>query len=390
MSAITLRKALLFIISVIILVATLLLTQRLMSANADKQMPPPPNNEVVADVSVSWQNPAEYQSQVKTYGAVEPHYQMTLTAKVSGHVAALSEQFEVGQHINQQGLLARIDDTDYRAALAEAEQTLASAKVALLEEQREGKQALLEWKASGLSGEPDSELVLREPQLAAAEAEVRHAQSMLASAKKDLAYTTLSAPFDAIITDRLIAPGSYVQAGEDIASLNSTDRVEIPLSLSAKEWLQLPALNQLIEQKWPVTISSIDTGISWQGYVLRAQQHVDESTRQQQLIVAVDAPFSLTSPLLPGTFVNVSIEGATQSGLWKLPNSALSQRGEVWYVTEQNMLDKFSASPRFSRDGFIYIDVPAQFNQQAVAVLTHPLNSYISGMKVKPQEADNG
>jgi hypothetical protein len=130
--------------------------------------------------------------------------------------------------------------------------------------------------------------------------------------------------------------------------------------------------------------------MSWQGYVLRAQQHIDESTRQQQLIVAVDAPFTLASPLLPGTFVNVSIEGASQSGLWKLPNSALSQRGEIWYVTEQNTLDKFSTSPRFSRDGFIYIYVPKQFNQQAVAVLTHPLNSYISGMKVKPQEADNG
>ena len=380
-------KLLFLIISIAVLIVTVLAAQNLVQTNAEKRLPPKAKRQHAANVSIVWQQPASYQSLIKAYGSVEPHYEMVLTAQVSGQVEALAQQFETGNRINRQDWLAKLDNSSYKAAVAEAKQTLADANVALLEEQRQGQQALMEWQTSGLKGEPDSELVLRKPQLMAAKAVVEKARSQLASAEKELSYATIKAPFDAIVIEREISPGSYVQQGNEIATLYSTDRIEIELSLSAKDWQNLPSLNELQTLSWPVTINSIEDNGSWQGYVLRAEQHLNSETRQQSLIIAVDNPFDMKPALLPGTFVGVVITGATQTGLWRLPSSALSQRGEVWFINEQQSLSKIARTPMFSRDGDIFIAVPDALTTKRIAVLTNPLNSYIEGMKVNGQEA---
>ena len=103
-------------------------------------------------------------------------------------------------------------------------------------------------------------------------------------------------------------------------------------------------------------------------------------------MLAVDKPFDQENRLYPGTFVKAEIQGLTVDGLWKLPSSALSQRGEIWYVTDDNTLDKFTATTAFTKASDIYIKPPAEFNNTSKAVLAHPLNSYLKGMAVNQVE----
>ncbi len=89
-----------------------------------------------------------------------------------------------------------------------------------------------------------------------------------------------------------------------------------------------------------------------------------------------------TPKLYPGTFLKAEVEGRTVNQLWKLPSSALSQRGEIWYVTEESTLANFNATPVFSDSEAIYIRVPETLMGEAHLVLSHPLSSYLQGMKV--------
>ena len=336
------------------------------------------------DVSVVNVTPEQHSTHIVAYGSAKPHYELTLTAQVSGQIKKLAKQLESGTLIKKGTTIVWLEDSDYQAAVAAAKQDLSDAQVARLEEERQSAQAQAEWRASGLTGEPASELVLRKPQLAAAQAAVANAEAALKSARKDLQNTRISVPFDALIVERSVAPGSYLQSGSEIATLYSSDRSEIEVSLSARDWQRLPQSQELNSGTWPVALSNSESGAAWQGQVLRSEQHLDATTRKRTIVISVDKPFKQTPQLLPETFLQADIPGRTLDNLWQLPTSALSQKGEIWYISSDSTLASFSAEPVFSTSTAIYIDVPEQLADSEQQVLIHPLSSYVVGMPVNP------
>lgn len=260
-------------------------------------------------VSVVLATLGDYQAEVVGYGEAKSRYELMFSTEVGGRVETISSQFETGQVIGQGDVIANIDSTSYQQAVTQAKANVAQAQLDLLEEQRQGEQAKSEWQRSGLSGEPDSPLVLREPQLAQVTAALENAKLELVKAEQDLEKTTLVAPFDSLVVSRDVQPGSYAQTGAQIATLYSVDEVEVSVPLSESQWLSLPNSDnsQLKEQPWPVTLSSSDGQYQWQGYVERVEQHLQQDTRQRSLIVKVDNPLEQEKDLYPGTFVQATI-----------------------------------------------------------------------------------
>ena len=346
-------------------------------------------------VSVVLATLGDYQAEVVGYGEAKSRYELMFSTEVGGQVETISSQFETGQVIGQGEVIANIDSTNYQQAVTQAKANVAQAQLDLLEEQRQGEQAKSEWQRSGLSGEPDSPLVLREPQLAQVTAALENAKLELVKAEQDLEKTTLVAPFDSLVVSRDVQPGSYAQTGAQIATLYSVDEVEVSVPLSESQWLSLPNSDnsQLKEQPWPVILSSSDGQYQWQGYVERVEQHLQQDTRQRSLIVKVDNPLEQEKDLYPGTFVQATISGKQLTQLWELPASALSQQGDLWFVDGNGLLSKSNANVEFEKGGLIYID-PTKLNNSAdlnsltesnsdsVQVVKRPLSSFKAGMVV--------
>jgi RND family efflux transporter MFP subunit len=354
----------------------------------------PDTRPSVQVISVS---PGRYQATISAYGSASARHQLELTSQVAGQIKTLHPDFATGRVVAAGTVLAELEDSSYRAALSSAERTLADARVALLEEEREGLQAQREWQDAAMGAEPDSELVLRTPQARAARAAVAEAAAAVASARYNLGQTRIRAPFAALISRRDISPGSYVSSGGAIAQLLASDQLEIALPLAARDWQQLPDLNAapaaqspatsspatlLPAPLPPVTLTQVETGQQWQGQLRRAEQHLDASTRQRSAIVSVDNPLDLQPPLFPGTFVQATLRGRYLDNLWQLPASALSQRGEIWYVDSSATLRTFAARSQFSSNGYVYIPVPAALAASPQQVVVHPLSSYLAGQTV--------
>lgn len=357
------------------------------AASAKNQAKPQKNITIAPTAVVVEVHPGSYKTSIKGYGEAVPRYAITYSAEVSGRVEKLMPRFETGNMVKTGQTLALLENITYQQAVSEAKSALASAELDLLKEQRTGAQAQLEWKHSGLTGEPNSPLVLRAPQLAAQKAMVENAQFTLKKAQKNLAKTRINAPFDALVVSQDIQPGSYVQTGDSIAQLYSTDRVEIEIPLSAKQWQNLPSLSnntlaKLSAKKIPVLLSSADSDRSWKGYVVRVAQNVDTTSRQRSLIVAVDHPFNKSVELYPGTFVQAEIEGKELVNIWQLPASAISQQGEIWFVNDDGQLNKVVANKLFEKGDFVYVS--AIKNRPSAQIIKRPLSSYIVGMRVVP------
>lgn len=384
-----LSPKLILLLTIALLVAVVLYVMAASKAQMKKPMPKPPEQHEKASVSTTTVTVGQYQASIIGHGEMKARYQLDLTAYVSGRIESLSTDFEAGQLVKAGSLLAKIEDSDYRAAVASAKYDLEAAKQALLEAEREQAQSQIEWQASGLDGEPDSELVLHKPQVATAKAAVDQATATLSSALKDLEQSRITAPFDAIIVSRDIAPGSFVQTGSALGTLYSASRLEAEIPLSAQQWQNLPTTEDINATPLSATITDVETGASWTGQVLRTEGHLDSSTRQRALVVAVESPMAKSPSLIPGTFIKASIQGRAVDGLWELPSSALSQRGKIWYIDANSLLASFDASPQFSIGDKLYLSPPTQLASAAQKVLIHPLSSYTEGMAAQSQELDN-
>jgi len=378
------------VVALLLLVAAVFYIYDKAQAFGQRPLKGPEEQVMPTTVTVVEVSPGRYSATVTGYGEAVAHYTLALNAQVSGRVHAVDAAFEAGNRIEKGEILVELENSSYLQALASAKSTLAEAKVTLLEEERQGEQAMLEWRASGLDGEPDSDLLLRKPQLASAKAAVEEAQFSVDAARYNLEQTRITVPFNALVTERNVSPGSYLQAGGQVASLVSTDKVEVSVSLSMDKWEQLPDLTFMTEdERYPATLISVEGGKQWQGYVARSIKNVDTKSRQRALIIAVDTPFDLSSSLYPGTFLQVSLPGKEIDGLWELPATALSQRGEIWYVGEEGTLSSFAAEPVFSSGDHIYIFPPKERVGSPTKVIVQPLSSYLQGMAVKPMEVSD-
>ncbi|MBJ7537417.1 efflux RND transporter periplasmic adaptor subunit [Marinomonas transparens] len=352
----------------------------------DRGRPRPEQKEQAIDVSTIKRQASSHTATIQASGIAKPRYQLSLTSQVSGEVVNISNQLEAGQRVKEGDVLATLSNRQLNSAVASAKKALASAELALKEEQRQGDQARAEWKAAGFKGDPESDLVLRVPQLANAKADVNAAKAALAQAQDDLHHTKIVAPFDALVINRNISPGSYLSAGGEIATLYSTDRAEITINLASSDWQKLPAMSSLLSHDWPVAIRSIDSNDSWQGKILSVDQHIDTNTRMRSLIVSLASPLDQTPPLLPGAFVTIQLQGKPMANLWQLPSSALSQKSEIWYLNDDNRLDAFETTPLFVDSQFIYIQVPEKLQNRAYHVLVKPYSSYLKDTLVNPVE----
>jgi len=353
------------------------------------------------EVGVIMVSAQPHQASVTGYGEVQPLFNLSLTAQVSGQIQALSDNFLTGRFVQKGEVIAQLDDTDYVQAVAIAKAGVEEAIVALEEERLQGDQAADEWRRSGLTGEPASALVLRAPQLAAATANLEQAQATLASARRDLQYTQITAPFDAVVVSRDIQPGSFVQTGSPIATLYSTHTAQVAVALSAQQWQSLPGVDTLADSPWTATLTDMQHSATWQGSIHRVEQTLASDTRQRSVIITLAQPLSQASPLYFGTYVEATIAGKTWPQVWRIPATAISQQQEVWYVKPDNTLAKFSPTVLFQRGDAAYIQPLENLSEgqssaahsapTGLRIVARPLNNYLPNMRVTPvEESVNG
>lgn len=323
-------------------------------------------------------------SAFSVFGEVESADNLTLLSQASGRVVWLSPSLSTGKTVAKGELLLRLEDSNYRVALANAKKQLADADLLLQQEKRKFQRAQDDWKRSGVTLTP-TDLVLRKPQLAISIAQYNAAKEQVAYAKVNLSHTQIYAPFDAVITNKQVSIGSYLSEASPVGAMQSISTAEINLSLSEQEWQQLP---QTVKGMRVVVESSIPPQQQWTGVVDKLAWMIDKKNRTRLLTVVVDKPLEQAEPLLFGHFVKVHLRGESQANSFSIPSSAITADGYIWLEQNQSLF-KHKVHPLFNSDKFVGIqrdDLPPSFN-----LVRKPLSKYVVGMRVVSalEEANN-
>ncbi|MBT8038695.1 MAG: efflux RND transporter periplasmic adaptor subunit [Xanthomonadales bacterium] len=285
---------------------------------------------------------------VTSQGAVRPRTETTLVAEVSGQIVTVSPNFVPGGFFRKGEVLLQIDPSDYDTALLRAQANLASRQAQLSDWKARSEQALKDWQNLGRSGEP-SDLVLRKPQLAEAQAAVQAAQAELQQAERNLQRTRIRLPYEGLVRNKLVDVGQFVSPGTPLGVTFAVDRAEIrlPLSSSDLQFLELPSATRLdADKRVPVVLTSQNGGENgrWMGEIVRTEGVVDQASRVVYAVTEVVDPYrvlgqSLQDELKMGTFVRAEIEGRRVEDVVVLPRSVLLPDDTVLVANEDRKLE---------------------------------------------------
>lgn len=345
---------------------------------------------------------------VTGYGTVEPRMDVQVVPQVSGRIVSCNPQFVAGGFFDANTPLVVIEKRDYSIALQAAEAAVAQAEVRLASEQAEAEVAKREWYTIHPGKEPDSILVFREPQVRSAEVQLRSAQAQLEKAQLDLERTEISMPFDGRVIGTSVDIGQFVIQGQPIGSVYGSEVVEISVPLKNEElaWFAVPGFrsDHVTGDGTAATVAASFAGRQhrWEGQIVRMKSRVDARSRLTHVIVQVHDPFVLKSgqvPLLPGLFVEVTIQGTTVDHVISIPRHAIRHGRDVWVARPETAEERGYRDPEGSAATTLYrrltmrpVTILRQDRtcayltdglSQGEFVITTPLDMVTEGMKVR-------
>ncbi len=180
-------------------------------------------------------------------GEIAPFLSVSLHAKVPGYVDRVL--VDRGSVVRQGDLLVELSAPEMAARIAEAESQVQSADANRLQAEAQLAAAQSTYDRMKQAAETPgviagNELVQTQKQVDAARAALasrqqagRAAESMVRALKDEQAYLKLTAPFDGVVTDRLVHPGALVGPGSDpvLLVLQQVSRLRLVVSVPEED-----------------------------------------------------------------------------------------------------------------------------------------------------------
>jgi membrane fusion protein, multidrug efflux system len=270
---------------------------------------------------------------------IQPYLAVSLHAKVSGYVERIL--VDRGSAVKQGDLLVELSAPEMIAQIAEAESRAQSAdsERAQAEAQLAGAQAnydRLKKAAETPGAVAGNEVVQAEKQVQAAQAAVkaklqavRSAEAAGRAVKDRAAYLRITAPFEGVVTERLVHPGALVGPGNDSAllDLQQVSRLRIVVAVP-EEYAGALARGARVEFRVPAWPDRRFTGT-----IARSAHSLDPKTRT--LPVELDAS-NPDGALAPGMYPSVKWPVQRRHPALFVPRTAVVTTTERTFVVRAN------------------------------------------------------
>jgi RND family efflux transporter MFP subunit len=267
--------------------------------------------------------PTAVEDDRRAIGEVKPRHESELGFRVAGKVIART--VDIGATVRKGDVLARLDEQDYRNKLRSAEADVVSAQASLTEAKAAEERFRL-LLANGTAPRATYDTNLRN--LRSSEAKLDATRASLALAKDQLAYATLYAEFDGIVTGVNAEPGQVVDVGRPVIKIARPEEKDAVFAVAEAAFGE--RRNDASAPEITVALLS-NPGISVEGVVREIAPVADPATRTYQVKVTLKNP---PEQMRFGSSVIVRPRD-TGAQVMVLPGSALFDKAghpAVWIV----------------------------------------------------------
>jgi RND family efflux transporter MFP subunit len=344
-------------------------------------MPPPPKVTVAPPVQRSVTRYLEVTGSTAAVNSAD------LVARVPGFIQAIN--YQDGAFVKKDTSLFTIEPEPYEVKLAQAQAAESGAKATLKQNETDfQRQSQLLARQTATQQGYDQALATRD----AAQATVLQAEANTKLAALNNDYAHVKAPFDGIVSARLVSVGDYVGGTSTptvLASIVQVDPIYVNFNISEQDVLRLRAevaqrgLKPEDLKKVPVEIGlQTETGYPHAGTFDYAAPTVNSSTGTLAARGVFQNPNRV---LLPGYFARVRIPTAEQADALLVPDTALgSDQGGRYLlvVNKDNVVEQRSVQVGPLADDLRVIDSGLKADDRVV--IAGVLRA-IPGQQVDPQ-----
>ncbi|MEJ2604476.1 MAG: efflux RND transporter periplasmic adaptor subunit [Gammaproteobacteria bacterium] len=347
------------------------------------RMKPPPQireaTEVVPLVEIIPLEQTEVAFRIDTQGTVRPRTETVLSAEVSGPIVRISPKFVAGGVFQKGEELLRIDPTNYRVAVEQAEALLKQRQI-----EYEGAEKL---RLKGYRAEAD---------LASAAAALATARAELTRARRDLERTRITLPYAGMVRSKEADIGQYVNPGSRLGVTFATDYAEVRLPLTDQDlaFVDLPDPADIGDDaaaRGPAVVLSAEREgrlVEWEARIVRTEGVVDETNRLTYAVARVQDPYALKDehagrvPLPMGTFVSAKVDGVSVDNVVRVPRRALRGNNQLLFVDEESRLQIRPVDIIRADADFAYLRGESLAGRR---ITLTALESPINGMRVRTE-----
>jgi multidrug efflux system membrane fusion protein len=349
----------------------------LAACNRTEQPKGPPAPPPAVPVSVATAQQRDLPIQLRSVGTVESISAVTLRPQVAGQLVEVP--VSEGAQVNTGDVLARIDPRSFQASVREAEATLAKDQATAADLRRAAEQLRAAYNNRAVA---IREVESAEAKAAAADAQVLEDQAAVETARLNLSYCTITAPFAGRLGAFVAKPGSILKANEtDLVDLTQLAPIDVGFSIREQD---LPAVRRAMgagEVRVEVTIAGDKNPV--EGALNFLDNRVDATTGAIRLKARFD---NADNRLWPGQYVNAVITLGMDRGVVVVPSTAVqaSQRGQAVFVVNGDTAEMRTVTVRRAVDGTTVVDSGIAAGE---TVVTDGQLRLTSGAKVAARQA---
>lgn len=163
-------------------------------------------------------------------GTIRPVRETTIGSKLLARVTEVN--LRAGQAVRQGDVLVRLDDTDLKARLKQAEAALAAGEAARAQAEADVNRYAKLLQANAISQQDYERAVTA---LKSADAELQRAQEAINESQATLDFATVRSPMDGMVVDKQVDVGDMVTPGQTLTTV--LDPTQMQLVASVRESL---------------------------------------------------------------------------------------------------------------------------------------------------------
>lgn len=280
----------------------------------------------VVPVEVAAVERRDLRETIRGIGTLRASRVVHLSPEIDGTLAAV--HFTEGDVVEAGTLLFALDDRKLQQRLNSQRSALRAAR-ARLDIARTTFDRVTRLREQNVASSDEYDRARTD--LEAAESDVEQFEANVALVEEELRDTRFHAPFDGVVSERLIDPGNYVQVGQRVATLYQADPLEMSFRLSERH-LGRVRMDQTVQ----IMVASLPEE-RFGGVVTFISPQVNEQTRDFLVKASVN---NEDLRLRPGSFGTAVVNVGERPGRLVIPERAVvpTRSGHIVFLIDEQRI----------------------------------------------------